>query len=197
MNDTKRRTPEDWALAALVDIAERGFGKISVERLALRLGVTKGSFYWHYKNRAALQARVLQLWEEHAFAEVVRRLREVSAPDERLTMLLREALSDPLHLRVEAAIGAAVQEGHHLASETATRVREGRLAFLEEIYVDLEVENPAAWARGAYAAFLGCIQMAASEPLAPPVGEGVESFHAASTFDADLVTVLVNALQPR
>src|SRR5690606_6770697 len=49
-----RLSAEDWAQAALDLIAEHGVASVAVEPLARRLGVTKGSFYWHFPSRDAL-----------------------------------------------------------------------------------------------------------------------------------------------
>jgi hypothetical protein len=48
------QTAADWAEAALQLIAEAGLGALTVDALAARLGVTKGSFYWHFKGRSEL-----------------------------------------------------------------------------------------------------------------------------------------------
>ena len=47
-------TPGDWARAALAAIARGGIAAVAVESIAADLGATKGSFYWHFKNRDAL-----------------------------------------------------------------------------------------------------------------------------------------------
>src|SRR5215468_4942191 len=54
-------TAADWAQAALQLIAEAGLGALTVEALAARLGVTKGSFYWHFSGRSDLLAAALAL----------------------------------------------------------------------------------------------------------------------------------------
>ena len=46
-----RLSADDWAQAALEQIAEQGVAAVAVEPLARRLGVTKGSFYWHFPSR--------------------------------------------------------------------------------------------------------------------------------------------------
>jgi AcrR family transcriptional regulator len=56
--------PEDWTNAALEAIADGGTGKVAVEALARELGATKGSFYWHFRNRDALLEAALARWEE-------------------------------------------------------------------------------------------------------------------------------------
>jgi AcrR family transcriptional regulator len=65
-----RLSAEDWALAALDVIAEQGLAAVAVEPLARRLGVTKGSFYWHFKDRQDLLDAVLQLWREGRLRDI-------------------------------------------------------------------------------------------------------------------------------
>ena len=60
---TDRLTRSDWERAALQAIAESGMNAVAVEPLARRLGVTKGSFYWHFANREALMAAAITRWE--------------------------------------------------------------------------------------------------------------------------------------
>jgi AcrR family transcriptional regulator len=50
----------DWTEAALDALAGDGLSNVAVEPLARRLGATKGSFYWHFANRAELIAATLQ-----------------------------------------------------------------------------------------------------------------------------------------
>ena len=57
---TARLSAEDWAQAALDQIAEQGVASVAVEPLARRLGVTKGSFYWHFPSREALLVAALE-----------------------------------------------------------------------------------------------------------------------------------------
>lgn len=57
-----RLTREDWVQAAYRMLSDNGSRSLNVEALAKRLGVTKGSFYWHFKDRAALLEAVLDRW---------------------------------------------------------------------------------------------------------------------------------------
>ncbi|HXD37565.1 MAG TPA: helix-turn-helix domain-containing protein, partial [Rhodanobacter sp.] len=63
--ERNRLSAEDWELAALQLIAEQGVGALAVEALARRLGVTKGSFYWHFRTREALLQAALERWEQY------------------------------------------------------------------------------------------------------------------------------------
>ena len=72
----------DWANAAVDAIAAGGIGKVSVEPLAHKLGVTKGSFYWHYSNREALLVAALELWTEE-IEDLAATARQVPEPRQR------------------------------------------------------------------------------------------------------------------
>src|SRR5262245_13130782 len=53
-----------WIRAARLALLDGGPDAVRVERLARRLRVSKGSFYWHFKNRSELLEYLLQEWEE-------------------------------------------------------------------------------------------------------------------------------------
>lgn len=55
---------DEWIAAARRVLLREGPAGLRVERLARDLGVTKGSFYWHFKNRGALLDALLVEWEE-------------------------------------------------------------------------------------------------------------------------------------
>ena len=75
----KRKTPvpearlssTDWETAALDALAENGLAGVAIEPLARRLGVTKGSFYWHFADRRALLDAMAARWEEGSTTKVI------------------------------------------------------------------------------------------------------------------------------
>jgi AcrR family transcriptional regulator len=73
---SKQRSAEDWVQAATRALAAQGIDAVRVERLAADLGVTKGSFYWHFADLAALRAAVLATWEARATTEIIERVEE-------------------------------------------------------------------------------------------------------------------------
>jgi len=80
----------DWVDCAQEVLAERGIDAVRVEVLAKRLGVTKGSFYWHFKDRDDLLAAMLQRWRKRATLGIIERLESTHEPAaERLHRLLR------------------------------------------------------------------------------------------------------------
>ena len=70
-SSTPKRTPagarkqaDDWVMAGLEVLANGSIAEVKVERLAKRLGVTKGSFYWHFDDRSALLEAMGRRWVE-------------------------------------------------------------------------------------------------------------------------------------
>lgn len=55
-------TREDWITGAWEMLGDAGLDGVRVEPLARRLGVTKGSFYWHFRDRQELLDVLLDIW---------------------------------------------------------------------------------------------------------------------------------------
>ncbi len=66
---------EAWIQAALDTLADEGLGGIRVETLARRLHVTKGSFYWHFKDRQDLLDAVLETWKSGRIRDIIKQTR--------------------------------------------------------------------------------------------------------------------------
>lgn len=62
--------PNDWIEVATDVLAREGVSGLRVEVLAKRCGVTKGSFYWHFRDRQALLDAVLERWREGRLRDI-------------------------------------------------------------------------------------------------------------------------------
>ncbi|MGA2050720.1 MAG: helix-turn-helix domain-containing protein [Terracidiphilus sp.] len=65
---------DDWLKAARLALLTGGVEAVRVEKLARNLRVTKGSFYWHFKDREELLDLLLREWEEELRKEIIPRL---------------------------------------------------------------------------------------------------------------------------
>jgi len=78
-----------WVETAFDALAVGGIEAVRVDRLAKTLGVSRGSFYWHFKDRAALHMAMLKEWRRRASFQVFVRLERAHGPvGERIQRLL-------------------------------------------------------------------------------------------------------------
>jgi AcrR family transcriptional regulator len=158
-----KETRESWAMAALDAMSEGGVEAVAVEPLAKRLGVTKGSFYWHFGSRADLLSAALELWERKGTQEIIAALAPIKDPAERLRHLFRLVAKGSHSDATHAALSAAREPSVRL---TLRRVASARLGFLAECYRELGMAPARARRQAflAYAAYLGMLQLAVDAP---------------------------------
>jgi AcrR family transcriptional regulator len=153
--ERSRLSADNWKDAALDLIAEQGVGALAVEALARRLGVTKGSFYWHFRNREALLEATLALWEHHDEAEVLAKIEPIADPRARLRAMFDFVARELPSHRIYAALLKALD--HPAVLTVMARVSERRMGFLAEAYREAGMPSSQAQhrARLTYAAYVG------------------------------------------
>jgi len=161
-------TAADWAEAALQLIAEAGLRALTVEALATRLGVTKGSFYWHFKGRSELLADALGRWEHRVTTEAITGLSTVTDPRQRLSLMLDAASRSPRSRSLYAALAEAAEDP--IVKRVLSRVASTRIKYLEACYRALGFTQPRSEAKAvlAYAAYRGLLQLAHEAPAVLP-----------------------------
>ncbi|RDH74359.1 TetR/AcrR family transcriptional regulator [Mycolicibacterium moriokaense] len=58
----RRLSADDWIQAGFALLADGGPNALRIDRLCERLGVTKGSFYWHFSDLHAYRTALLHAW---------------------------------------------------------------------------------------------------------------------------------------
>ncbi|HEX7681708.1 MAG TPA: helix-turn-helix domain-containing protein [Thermoanaerobaculia bacterium] len=123
---------DDWLKAARTALLKGGVEAVRVEKLARKLGVTKGSFYWHFKDRVELLELLLREWEGE-MAEIVASLGQGSgrvALLELIRILIERArLSEEGDVPSDAAIYAWASVDPKVARRV-NRAEKERLALL-------------------------------------------------------------------
>jgi len=154
-----RLSAADWELAALESIAEQGVRSLAVETLARRLGVTKGSFYWHFRNREALLTAALERWEHDGAAKIIAPIERIADPRQRLPELFRRVSHQLQTHRVYAALLRALDDPQVVA--VVARASQRRMQFLTAIYREagLAPSQTLNRARLTYAAYVGFLQL--------------------------------------
>jgi AcrR family transcriptional regulator len=180
---------EAWADAALEAIGRGGVAAVAVEPIASALGVTKGSFYWHFRDRRELLDAALARWEQRATADIIEQLTPIDDPVARLRRLFVIAFGEGLEEEIEDAIFGALTDA--TVAEVVGRVNETRLGFLVECFKELGFSPTAAKhrARIAYAALLG------HRRLQGGTGSRIGS-SATKSFGVELIDALTSDARP-
>lgn len=66
-----RLSKDDWVKAGLAALARNGVGGLKADVLARALGVSRGSFYWHFPDVDSFQGAVLASWEKRATLDII------------------------------------------------------------------------------------------------------------------------------
>lgn len=159
-NDTRGRlSAEGWEQAALDLIAEQGVAAVAIEPLARRLGVTKGSFYWHFPTRETLLRAALKRWEQRDEEEVIGQVEPIPDPRERLRELFRRVSREMQSHVIYSALLRALD--HPIVQPVMSRVSQRRIDFLMIAYRQAGLDRRAALhrARLAYTAYVGFLQL--------------------------------------
>lgn len=164
----KRLSRRDWIEAGLASMRTQGPDAVAIEPLALTLGATKGSGYWHFANRADLLSAVMNAWRELATVSVVERVEAAAgSPRERLRRLLIESTPTAGSAAAELLIMGSHDPVVRAAVEQVTRER---IAYVTTVIEQAGIHAEPACARATlvYQAYLGgmCLMVSAPDALA-------------------------------
>jgi len=136
-SDRTALTRETWTGAATEVLVDQGIDHVRVDVLARQLGVTRGSFYWHFRDREELLRSVLQAWRELSTEQLTLRL-STAHVDPR--QQLRDVLSLPLRgrsaaraARIELAIRAWARRDE-LARHAVDESDASRIAYIAQVF---------------------------------------------------------------
>lgn len=144
-------TRDDWLDAAAAEVASGGFGNLRVLTLAKKLGVTRGSFYWHFRDHEDLVNSFLDRWRDRRFVELDYMRPKGDNPEEELHQLLQLLLTDASRnvrrLQVELAVRDFARRNAHAAAIVEevdqARVEQNKLLFLNLGSAESETEDMA------------------------------------------------------
>lgn len=129
----QRLTREDWLTAALEALEESGAEGLKVLPLARRLGVSRGSFYWHFRDRGELLVAVLGYWDRWSTQTVIDTLDASSEDPASRLMALMEMVTERRLTRYDPAVRAwAVRDAD--AARVVRRVDRRRLAYVTGLF---------------------------------------------------------------
>lgn len=160
-----RLSVQDWVQAGFRVLAESGVKALTLDRLCHRLGVTKGSFYWHFNDMATYRGALVDAWaavrdEDRGYFDDLATV----PPRQRLSQMMT-TLVGPKHwmleramrewARTDATVDAAVRASDHRV------VLAVRQAFLDDGF---EAGDADMRANATFAAGIGFLHLSGSRP---------------------------------
>ena len=154
MTMTDQLSAQDWLDQGLKVLATQGFAGLKAEPLAKAMGVSRGSFYWHFADIGAFHAAILKAWREVAAEAIIAYVETPSGNADPLIVLLQRVFSEKLALERAVRSWAAFDATAKAAVQAIDR---RRLDYVANLIRGRGVSADAAQARAQilYWAFLG------------------------------------------
>lgn len=151
---TKRLSARDWTEFALATLAREGFHALKADVLARKLGVSRGSFYWHFADLGAFHAKVIERWKEMATEAVIADIETFESREERLDALLRHAFGRGAGLEIRMRAWA---DKNADAARALRDMDRRRREYIERLLVEAGIPPALATTRAQllYWAYLG------------------------------------------
>jgi len=168
--------PQDWVRAASARLAQDGIEAVRVEVLARDLGVSKGSFYWHFRDREEMLSALLTQWEEQETAWLnAGGGSDCSAAARWAVFVERGAAA--ARSRFEAALHGWARHDARVATRVAA-IENRRRAFIAEVLEDVGFPRDGAesWAEIALLLYLGWLDRSTRDAEFNVSGPGLGEF---------------------
>jgi AcrR family transcriptional regulator len=139
---------EDWIAAAREMLIEGGVAAVEINPVAARLGVTRGGFYWRFKNRQELLDHLLEDWRKTNTGSLLKAVAPPGTPEERMTRLVHLWIYEQ---DFNPALDAAVRDWARTDKAVEAKVRKTdtmRIKAISKIFLDAGQDPKEAMMRG-------------------------------------------------
>jgi len=171
--------PSDWIRAGVARLAKDGVESVRVEVLARDLGVSKGSFYWHFRDRDELLMQMLQAWETSEAEWLSNEEAEATQKPNAATRWARfvERSAEPERIREEIAIRAWARRDERVATRVAD-VEKRRVGVIANILAEVGFTRQAAesWSEMVCLLYSGWLDRTARDGEFRLAGRGLGEF---------------------
>lgn len=166
--------PSDWLAAAFSRFADQGVDAVRVEVLARDLGVSKGSFYWHFRDRSELLDRMLSRWENDEMAWMGAEGDASSAA--RWAQIVANT-ANPDRIRTEVALRGWARRDSRVAVRVAA-VEQKKAALIATVLREVGFAPSAAdaWSQIVLMVCLGWVDRATRDRAFPVASRGLGEF---------------------
>ena len=158
--------PSDWIRIGFSQLAREGVESVRIEVLARELGVSKGSFYWHFRDRDELLMQMLDQWER---IEADLLSTEESTGGDRPNAAARwarfvERSAEPERIREEIAVRAWARRDERVATRVAA-IERRKTHVIASVLAEIGFTEEAAesWSQTVLLVYLGWLDRTARD----------------------------------
>jgi AcrR family transcriptional regulator len=131
-----RLSQQDWLENALTVLSKKGRAGLSIKDLSAALGVSRGSFYWHFKDRNHFVHALLEYWyEEYSAGAPAAIGRDSGSAEERLMRLMRLVHDHELTRHDLTMRTLAIRDPQF--SRSVRKADRFRLDFIKSLFVEM------------------------------------------------------------
>jgi AcrR family transcriptional regulator len=151
---TQTLSKSDWLKQGLRTLAAEGFGALKADRLAKSLKVSRGSFYWHFRDLKSFHTALLDEWSRRAASQIIAEIEQAASGAERLKALMRRSVT--ANRDTERAVRAWAIHNPEVAKRLEAVDKE-RSKYVEKLLLSAGVTPAQAHARAVFIkwAYLG------------------------------------------
>lgn len=157
-----RKTKQDWLEEGLALLEEEGATRLKIDVLKERLGVTKGSFYHHFKNFQDYKTNLLGFYEEARMLQIIALVEGEETAVQRLNRIFDVTVQASAKLEVAVRAWSLQDEE---VRQYQTRIDTQRLDYADALFFELtkNEEKARLMSQMLYSLYIGCSQ------LVPPI----------------------------
>lgn len=160
-----RLTRDRWVEEGLLALQANGPAALAADRMAKRLGVSRGSFYWHFASAVDFEAAVLAAWEDRWTNRIIAAVQNAAGtPRDRLLALIEKTGGQDASLYASAK---GMTRDHSELRGVMERIDTRRLAFVAGMLVEggIPPDIAAHRARIVYSWAMGQMLVSGDEPV--------------------------------
>jgi AcrR family transcriptional regulator len=161
-----RLSRSDWLDHGLRVFARSGPDALKVEPLAKSLNVSRGSFYWHFRDLEEFHSALLARWKERATADIIARAEQEPGPSARLRLLIQIGMTGDNALERNMRSWAAQSSA---AADAVVSIDEARTKYMSRLLRLAGVPRKQAHARALflYWAYVGRVMVSQGQRSLP------------------------------
>ena len=137
---SSRLSREAWLAQALDVLARNGNAKLRVETIAAALGVTTGSFYWHFKDRDEFLESLVRYWGTKFTDPVIEHVSNLDGDARQRLIALTDLVMREDYAQFDVSVRAWAAEEPAI-QPLVIEVDQRRLAFVRSLFAELGFEG--------------------------------------------------------